>query len=162
MYVINDTVIYATDGICKIIDIAEREFGGKTDVYYILKPIYKDGSTIMVPTSNPVLISRLKKILTPEEAKSLISSIPTEKSADWIENEKVRKQTYRDVILRGDRVELIKFIKRVYEHKEEQKQIGKKLHSCDEKFLEDAQRMLHEELAKKMPESHVKDTAAKL
>ena len=147
MYKINETVIYGTDGICTVADIAERNFGGCSEIYYILKPLYKSGSTIMVPKSNPTLVSRLRKVLTPEQANALIESIPAQKSAEWIENEKVRKETYRSLIMKGDRVELIRFIKRLYERGEAQRELGKKLYACDERFLEDAQRMLHDELS---------------
>ena len=147
MYKINDTVIYGTEGICSVIDIAERTFGGKTDVYYILRPLYKNGSTVMLPMSNTALVSRLKKLLTPEEVKELIANIKNETGAEWIDNEKLRKENYRSVIMNGDRTELVRHIKRLYERTEEQKLIGKKLHACDERFLEDAQRILHDEFS---------------
>ncbi len=147
MYKINDTVIYGTDGICTVTDIAEREVCGKTDVYYILKPLHRNGATIMVPSSNPVLVSRLRKLLTPDEVKKLVSGISSQQGAAWIDNEKQRKQTYRDVILHGDRCEMISFIKTIYDHSEHMKRLGKKVHACDERFLEEAQRILHEEFS---------------
>ncbi len=165
MFNINDTVIYGTEGICTVTDIAERTFGGSTEVYYILKPLYKNGSTVMLPKSNAALVSRLRRILTPEEAEKLIANIPDEIGAEWIENEKERKENYRSVIMNGDRAELVRHIKRLYERIEEQKLLGKKLHACDERFLEDAQRILHDEFSVVLgiPRDeilqHIRDTA---
>lgn len=49
--------------------------------------------------------------------------------------------------MRGDRKELVKLIKTLYVHGENQKKLGKKLHACDERFFRDAEKMLYEEFA---------------
>ncbi len=147
MYKIDDAVIYGTDGICKIVDIAQRCFNGTEQEYYILKPLTKNGSTIMIPTKNEMLVSRMRKLLTADEVNALIESIPSEQGLDWVDDDKQRKETYRRVLLHGDRSELIRLIKVIYEHGESQKKIGKKLHACDERFLSDAEKLLYDEFS---------------
>lgn len=147
MYRIGDAVIYGTEGICTVVEVSERTFGGKTDMYYVLKPLYKNGSTVMLPVSNELLVARIKRVLTKSEAQTLISSIPRESVAEWIDNEKQRKEHYRALLMNCDRTELVRHIKCLYERCETQKQLGKKLHACDERFLEEAQRMLHDEFS---------------
>ena len=147
MYKINDRVIYGTEGVCTVTEIAERTFGNTTDVYYVLKPMNKNGSTIMLPVSNFALVSRLKRVLTASELRQLIADTRTAAGADWIENEKQRKEHYRALLMNCEREELVRHIKSLRERSEEQKRIGKRLHACDERFLEDAERMLHDELS---------------
>ena len=147
MYKVNETVIYGTEGICKITDIAERNFNSSVEKYYILKPLYNSSSTIMVPINNEILVSRMRRMLSCEEIEKLIEDMPGEEGLELIDDEKKRKEEYRGVILRGDRKELVKLIKTLYVHGENQKKLGKKLHACDERFFRDAEKMLYEEFA---------------
>ena len=75
MYEKNDKLLYATDGICTVDDIAERTYNGITELYYILTPMSKRGSKIMIPTSNELLVSRMRKLLTRDEVLRLIDHI---------------------------------------------------------------------------------------
>ena len=43
---INDTILYGSEGVCTVVDIVERDFGGKAMQYYVLKPVYNNSSTI--------------------------------------------------------------------------------------------------------------------
>ena len=52
MFLKNDIVRYGAHGVCKIADIAEKNFNGVPVEYYALKPIYNDTSTIYVPLHN--------------------------------------------------------------------------------------------------------------
>lgn len=52
MHKINDTVLYGTEGVCKIKDIAKENFGEGIMEYYVLQPIYKQSLTIYVHTGN--------------------------------------------------------------------------------------------------------------
>lgn len=147
MYRINDIVIYGTEGICSIVDIADKKFGSTVEKYYVLKPMYNNSSTIMIPVNNELLVDRMRHILSSKEAEALILDMPTEQGIEWIDDEKQRKTIYRQIICRGDRRELVKLIKTLYNRQKQQKAIGKKLHACDERFFRDAEKMLHEEIA---------------
>ena len=147
MFKINDTVVYGTDGVCTVVDVAEKEFNGTVGKYFVLKPHFGASMTIMVPMDNIVLVGKMHHVLSAEEAKKLISSIPSNNSVAWIEDEKKRKEEYRAIIFNGDRRELVGLIKTLCLHAEKQKAAGKKLHACDERFFKDAEKLLYEELA---------------
>lgn len=70
-----------------------------------------------------------------------------EENADWIDNENVRKERYREAIAQGDRSELIKIIKGLYQHQQELQEKGKRLHLADERLFRDAEKMLYDEFA---------------
>ena len=59
MFQVNDMVLYGTNGVCKVVDIDERDCGGRMVEYYILKPIYAANSTIFVPVNNEKLTSMM-------------------------------------------------------------------------------------------------------
>ncbi|MBQ2862971.1 MAG: CarD family transcriptional regulator [Clostridia bacterium] len=147
MYKINDKVLYATDGVCVIEDIAERTFGGKTETYYILKPYAKAISSIMIPVANEVLVSRIRRLLSVDEVLSLIDRMPQENSMEWIEDRKTRNAEYRSIIIEGDRVKLVRLIRTIYRYAQRQKEIGKKIHAQDERALGEAERILYDEFS---------------
>ena len=50
MYKKGDTVLYVSEGVCKITDITEKKFGDDSIEYYILTPVFNNRSTFFVPT----------------------------------------------------------------------------------------------------------------
>ena len=145
-YKVNDTVMYGAQGVCRIVDISEREFAGNTMTYYILKPVYDEKSTIFVPVKNEKLTEKLRRILSAEEIHTLIKSMPEEKTL-WIEEENVRKERYKEILTHGDRTQLIGMLKALDVHRKELEEKGKKLHIADDTFFKEAEKMLYEEFA---------------
>lgn len=146
MYQIGDTVIYKNDGVCKITEILTRVFKGKEIEYYLLNPVHNPNAEIFVPKDNAELVSKMRKILTKAEILQIIEDMPIKEDV-WISNEVERKEKYREILIVGDRTELVGMIKALYIHKQQQKQRGRKLHLADEKFLRDAEKMLYDEFA---------------
>ena len=130
MYNIGTTVIYKNEGVCRITEITERRFKDKNIEYYVLKPVHKDDSEIYVPKNNKELLSKMRKILSKEEILELIKTMPDEENI-WIADENERKEHYREILVKGDRTELVRLIKTLYLHKQNQKKTGKKLHIAD-------------------------------
>lgn len=124
MFNVNDTILYGTHSICKITDITEQKFNGSTNKYYILQPLHNASSTIYVPMDNEKLIAKMRRILSEEEIYELIKAMP-DKNGAWIENKNERNEYFRSILSNGDRAEIIKLIKIIYQHKEELKAIGK-------------------------------------
>ena len=145
MFQINDTVLYGSDGVCKITGMMDKEFGGKRSTYYVLKPVY-NSATIYVPTDNQALLGKMRRVLSPEEISHLIESMPDE-AVIWYEDETERKEKFKEILLRGDRVELVKIIKALYQHQMKQQEKGKRLHVADERIFKEAERMLYDEFA---------------
>lgn len=146
MYKIGDTVIYKGEGVCTVADIVVKVFREKEMEYYVLKPVYKENSEVFVPKNNTELTSKMRQVLTRQEIISLIKSMPDE-SDIWIDDENQRKSYYKQLIANGDRTELIRLIKTLFNYKEKQKNAGRKLHTTDEKFLKDAEKILYDEFA---------------
>ncbi len=146
MYNIGDLFVYGVNGACKIVDIKEEKFGSGEKTYYILAPYSDLKETIFVPVDNEMLVSRMKKILTPEEINSLIKTIPSAESI-WEENVNLRREKFREIISKANRTELIALLKTLYERRKALKLIGKNLSTYDERFLRQAQNIIHSEIA---------------
>ena len=143
---IGEVVLYGTDGVCRIADVTEKKFGKEITKYYVLKPVYRNSSLIYVPVGNEKLESKMRTVLSRSEIDDMIESMPGEESI-WIENEPDRKVKYKEIIMGGDRRQLARMIKTLYEHRENQIKNGKKMHISDERFLKDAEKMLYDEIA---------------
>ena len=146
IYQVDDTVLYGTNGVCRVAEIVPKNFGGKITEYYVLRPIRNSHNTIYVPVQNQALASKMRRVLSPEEIYALIQAMP-EVNALWYEDENERKEKFREIITRGDRQELIRVMKALYLHQREQQARGKKLHLADERFFKEAEKMLYEEFA---------------
>ena len=62
-------------------------------------------------------------------------------------NEKHRKEVYKTVIESGDRSEIMRLVKTLYERREAQQKAGKKQHLVDERFMKEAETVLYDEFA---------------
>lgn len=146
MFQVNDMVLYGTNGVCKLVDIDVRDCGGRMVEYYILKPIYASNSTVFVPVNNEKLTSKMRYVLTKEEIDEKIRLIP-ESSPGWIDDERTRKERFKDIVSRADTFELIQLIKTLLEHQEAMMARGKKLHVADERMLQEAEKMICDEFS---------------
>ena len=146
MFQIGDKVVYGIHGICKIVDQEQRRIDGKNVVYLSLEPVGQAGSKFLVPTHNAAAMSKLRYLLQKEEAENLLS-LQGIHMDDWIQEENRRKQTYRELIARGDCFRLMSMVGMLYRHKAAQSAAGRKLHMCDENFLRDAERLLITEIS---------------
>ena len=144
MFQVNDVIIYGAQGICKITDIEEKTIDGKKRTYFVMKPVSDKGSTIFVPTDNEVVLKKMRRLLTKEEIHKLIDAMAKE-NAVWVTNENERKELYKNILAKGDHLDLIKMLKAVYAHKKEREAEGKRLHMSDERFFKDAELILHSE-----------------
>lgn len=146
MYEIGNNVIYKNDGVCKITKIIFRTFKNREIEYYVLNPVHNSNAEILIPKNNPDLVGKMRKVLTKDEIIQIIEAMPDEEDI-WISDENNRKERYREILTSGDRTELVKLIKTLYVHKQNQKQCGRRLHLTDERFLRDAEKMLYDEFA---------------
>ena len=119
MYQIGDIVVYGTEGIAEIGGEIEREFGGQKMKYFVLHPIEKKTETVYVPIGNEKAMSKMRGILTKEEAETLISNLPQERPA-WIKNDRERQKVYRDTLLFGSSQEVLTMARALYLHQIEQ------------------------------------------
>lgn len=146
MYKIGDVIIYKNDGVCKIVDITIKSFKDRNIEYYVLQPVHNINAEIFVPKNNPDLVEKMRNILTKDEIMQIIKSMPCEKEID-IPDETERKEKFKEILTTGNRTELVRLVKTLYIHKQNQEQRGKKLHLADERILKDAEKILHDEFA---------------
>lgn len=144
MYKVNEIVSYGLNGVCKIVGTEEKDLMGTRKTYLVLKPLSDDKSTCFVPIDNENLLNKMRKLLSEDEINQLIDSMPNKK-AIWLDDERERKECYKRIIADGNHSELIRMIKAIYLEKKVREAKGKKLHQSDERFLKDAQKLLHDE-----------------
>ena len=146
MYKKDDIIMYGTSGVCRVVGMIERDFGGTSHPYYQLQPVYDEKSTLFVPLENPALVEKMHGVLSADAVEELLHTTPEQQPA-WIADEASRKQHYKEILEGDDRKALICAIQALYRHRQSCREEGKKLHVCDERFLKDAERILYDELA---------------
>ncbi|MBQ8827769.1 MAG: CarD family transcriptional regulator, partial [Clostridia bacterium] len=57
MFSVGDTVIYDTQGVCKIAEITTMNVCNVNRSFYVLKPVFEDRSTLYVPTDNDEIVA---------------------------------------------------------------------------------------------------------
>lgn len=144
MFKVDDIVTYGMNGVCKIVGTEEKNLLGTKKDYLVLKPLSSDKSTYFVPVDNENLMGKMKRLLSEEEIKLLIASVPEGKSL-WIDSERERKEYYKKILTDSNHLELMQMINSIYIEKEEREKKGKKLHMSDERFLKDAEKILYDE-----------------
>ena len=141
-------VVYGINGVCRIEDVDIRRLSpdmpqGK---YYILKPLASSMSTVFVPCDNDKLCSRMRRVMTKNEIDELFLSVHG-RSIDWIEDRKERAAAYRDILLRGDKTELLLLIRRLLMMSDELCKNKKKLSAADTDILLSAEKTVRDECA---------------
>jgi len=144
MFAVNDIVVYAGEGVCKVVGLEEKDFLGEKKTYYVLKPVENERSVCYVPTDNLTVLLRIRKILSKDDIDALIESM-AEENTEWIADENERKEYFASVVYHSNHTELIRMIKAVYAEKKEREASGKRLRTSDEWFLKEAKKILHSE-----------------
>lgn len=139
-------VVCGNNGICKVTDVATLNMNGapKDRLYYILKPVYAESSTVYIPVDNHKVA--IRPALTAEETHALIEKIP---SLDliWVENEKQRELTYKECLKQNTCEDYVRIIKTLYLRKQDRLAKGQKIIGLDERYLKQAEDFLYGELA---------------
>lgn len=146
MYQAGETVFYGTEGVCRVEEVREMKVGGETAAYYVLRPIYREGSTVFVPLKNELLVSRMRPLLTVEEIDRMIDEV-NEEDADWIDDASERKAAFQRVLLSADRRELLAMVRLLLLRRQNLQTCGKRLRMSDEQMLRDAEKLLDEEFS---------------
>ena len=139
-------VTYKTQGICKISGVVKREICGKTADYFELHPVYEESVSLFVPVESEKLGGKMHRLITREEIDEIIRLAPDEEDI-WIENETKRREKYRGIIASGNRRDLVRLIRTLYKHRKSLQGTTRKLHVSDERFMKEAEKLLHEEFA---------------
>lgn len=146
MYQVGENVFYGTEGVCRVEEIRRMKVGGAMAEYYVLRPIYREGSTVYVPVNNELLVSRMRPLLTAKQIDQMIDEVNRE-DEDWIEDAAERKAEFQRILLSADRRELLSMVRALYLRRQNLQTCGKRLRANDEQMLRDAERLLDDEFA---------------
>ncbi len=142
---VGDYVSKIGDGVCRISQISDMAFGGKTKrSYYEMEPVAKPGSKIFVPSD--AADNRVRPVMTRAEALLLIDKIPSLPPI-LVENEKQREQLYQQAMQSNDPAQWVKIIKTIYYRREERTAAGKKITNVDQRYFKLAEECLYAELS---------------
>ena len=140
MFCIGQTVLYGTNGVCKIKDITMKSVGKLKMEYYVLKPLGADASTLFVPTANEALVKKIRPVLSEDEIRRILCD--GQDCEDWNDNKIERSEHFKEIIASGDSAELVRLIRLLRLHAQQQVAKGKRLHISDERFLKEAEKMV--------------------
>jgi len=146
MYQTGDKVLYGIHGVCTVTDREHRIMDRKETVYLVLEPLTQLGARYLVPAHNEAAIRKLQPLLNGEAYEKLLSSGEIRTDC-WINGDSLRKQRYRELLSSADRKLLLQMLCSLYRYRAAQQEAGKKLHMCDESFLQDAEKLLGSELS---------------
>ena len=138
-----DMVVYGTEGLCRIEEIADMEFGGRTGRYYVLR---RGESLTYVPVDNEKSVSKMRPLLTREEIMRLLDEMPLEDDP-WISNNRERQAAFKEIMLYGDIKDVILLARKLKFKQLEQEAKGRRLHLADERVFREAEKVISEELA---------------
>ena len=148
MYSIGEKVVYGMTGVCEIIDI--RPLNGmkgaqKNRLYYVLKPLYQNG-TIYAPADSDKVY--LRPVMEREEAQRLIKLIPSIKAEAYNNsNLQLLAEHYKQMLNTHDSETLIELTMSIYAKKQYAEQQNRKFGQVDEAFMKQAEELLFGELA---------------
>ena len=143
---IGDIIIYGSHGICKVTGLQDMCMDEEIRPYYVLKPVFHTASTVYISIISDRRKTEIRRILSADEIFSLLQNM-SGKDLIWIKDNHKRKELYKQILVDGNRSELVKLIKTLHTRQQELKNSNKKLHISDECFLKDAEKTLCEEFA---------------
>lgn len=145
MYQVGQKIVYGIHGVCSIVDLEEKKIDKKTICYFVLEPVDQPGSRYYLPSGNPTALAKIRPLSTRELLNAMLTAPLSDEI--WIQDENKRKQYYRELISSVDLKAMIEMVRCLRRHRQEQQNLGRKFHQCDENFLRDAQRVLSTEIS---------------
>ena len=133
MFEKGDLILYGTNGLCDITDVTTVDIPGidKDRLYYILSA-RNSKCTIYVAADGD--LSKMRKPISKEEAKDLISKI-REIEPLKLRDEKKPDAEYKEALQKYDCIELFKLIKCIYFRRKQRLDEGKKVTAADDKYM---------------------------
>lgn len=141
---VGEHLVYGLHGVCRLEEITVDGASGETT--YVLQPLGDKRCRLFIPCGNEICLSKMRKVLSREEAEALILEMP-HMEENWISQESQRKMVFADILKRGDRREIAQLIKTISLTEIRLKEKGKRLYRVDEKTMKDAKKILYGEFA---------------
>lgn len=146
MFKIGDYVAHYKEGVCEVMSIGKLNIScsDKEKEYYTLKPLYDAGGTLYTPVDNEK--RQIREVISGEEAQALIDDMLNIEMIG-VADEKRRKLSYKEALLRNQCRDWISLIKTSYIRKMNRLASGKKVINVDDKYLNIAEKFLYGEFA---------------
>ena len=141
-----DVVTYSTHGACTIVYVGDVEINNEKREYYVLEPCDSTPSKYYVPKNNASAVAKIKKLPSPLQLEELLTAAGG-KDDNWIENEPLRKEYYKELLASGNCEDIVCMIRTLHHHRKKQLSLGKKVHICDENFIKKAEQIISSEVA---------------
>ena len=138
-------VYYASGGICRVTDVQLSPLDGMPPdrQYYVLHSLHEPNGVMYIPVNSDTVF--LRRLLTKEEAQSLVQEIP-EVSPIVEPNAKALRVKYAESMRKHDPTEWVKVIKTVYQRGRALPS-SSRISETERTFAEDAKRYLNVELS---------------
>lgn len=140
-----DAVIYCSQ-VYNIEGTTKKIIGKTEKEYYYLKNVYDDKNAVFIPVDNDTLVGKMRSILSREQIMQMIADFPKTKSS-WTEDDKERNAEFKAILEKGDRHEIARMVKTLFERKKELEEKGRRLHTVDEIVFARAEKAICEEFA---------------
>lgn len=145
MYKVGDYIMYGKSGVCQIKDICASPFDeNDTKTYYVLSPLFGAATVIYTPVENTKIASRT--LMEKCDASSLIDKMPEICELE-IENEKMRRDIYKQTVASLVPEGFVKVIKTVYSRRRAFAAAKRHLTEVDVEYESYAKRSLYSELS---------------
>ena len=135
-------VLYGKTGVCLVKEQAVMGNGQ----YYVLSPISDSHSSVFVPCANAELVAKMRPLLSREDIDTLLSDAD-EVRMEWMDDRGERATLCRAILCGGDRKELVRLLCCLMRRKRQRMEMGKRLSSMDENFLQECVRLVQEEFS---------------
>ncbi len=148
MFQFGEKVIDKSGRIYSITGIEDKDFGMGKEAYFILTPFFDYGLNPGFQSFIPVSRSEslLKKILSKEEALSLIDSLTDIKPFPEA-SPRERKLQYTKIVASGNRNDILRVIKSLLEYREQRKKANKPFSDFDKRLLDSLRAMFENEMS---------------
>ena len=147
MFQAGDLVVYHTTGVCRVEAIAAPNMTGAdpNKLYYQLKPLQQDG-VIYCLVDHPKV--RIRPVISREEALALIDLIPTIRAEGChAATQQALAQRYQEAIHSGSGRDLLEMMMSIHAKQRQAEMQKRRLGLVDERYMKQAERLLHGELA---------------
>ena len=142
----NECVMYKNYGICRITDIRSERFGdGDLRDYYVLRSVSDEHCVVYIPTDSELTL-RMRHVLSKDEIDYIIDN-SSRQTGLWVNDGKLRAARFMQIILNGDRAEILWIIKALSIYRNELAQSKKHLCAGDERVLAAAEKAITDEFS---------------
>ena len=146
MFQPGELVVYGSTGVCRVIVVTTPNISGidRNKQYYHLKPLHQDGF-IYCPAENPKV--SIRPVISRDEALALIDLIPTMEADACHAPLQALTQRYQTAVRSNDCRDLIEMMMSIYAKRRQAEAQNRRLGMVDERYMKQAERLLHGELA---------------